>query len=154
MFGVYRPTREFFTHMETSPLPVTGILTYTRHSWPLSSEGSLTWHTYCDTVLPFIMVISEDPWHSHLLPSVRQWSCHYLFLRLGSVAIGDRTPISRTRGERSNSTPPRRLKKSIYTCNVRQNTFVQQLFVYVINAWTEHKIQFIQEGHSDFVSET
>ena len=22
LFGVYRPTREFFTHMETSPLPV------------------------------------------------------------------------------------------------------------------------------------
>ena len=27
-------------------------------------------HTYCDTRHPFIMVISEDPWHSHLLPSV------------------------------------------------------------------------------------
>ena len=76
--------------------------------WPLSSEGSLTRHTYCDTGLPFIMVISEDPWHSHLLPSVWQWSCHYLFLRLRSVATGDRTPISRMRGERSSSTPPRR----------------------------------------------
>ena len=42
------------------------ILTYARHSWPLSSEGSLTCHTYCDTGLPFIMVISEDPLHSHL----------------------------------------------------------------------------------------
>ena len=46
------------------------ILTYARHSWPLSSEGSFTCHTYCDTGLPFIMIISEDPWHSHLLPSV------------------------------------------------------------------------------------
>ena len=46
------------------------ILTYARHSWPLSSEGSLTSHTYCDTGHPFIMVISDDPWHSHLLPSV------------------------------------------------------------------------------------
>ena len=36
------------------------ILTYDRHSWPLSLEGSLTYHTYCDTGLPFIMVISED----------------------------------------------------------------------------------------------
>ena len=71
LFGVYRPTLEFFTHMEMSPLPPwpVKILTYTRHSWPLSSE-SLTCHTYCDTVLLFIMVISEDPWHSHLLPSV------------------------------------------------------------------------------------
>ena len=41
VLGVYRPTREFFTHMETS-----------RYSWPLSSEGSLTCHTYCDRGLP------------------------------------------------------------------------------------------------------
>ena len=83
------------------------ILTNARHSWPLSSEGSLTCHSYCDTGLPCIMVISEDPWHSPLLPSVWQWSCHYLFLRLRSFATGDRTPISRMRGERSTSTPPR-----------------------------------------------
>ena len=37
------------------------ILTYARQSWPLSSEGSLTCQTYCDTGLPFIMVITEDP---------------------------------------------------------------------------------------------
>ena len=24
LYGVYRPTREFFTHIETSPLPVKG----------------------------------------------------------------------------------------------------------------------------------
>ena len=46
------------------------ILNYTRHSWSLSSEGSLACHIYCDTEYPFIMVISEDPWHSHLLRSV------------------------------------------------------------------------------------
>ena len=57
------------------------ILTYARHSWPLSGEGSLACHTYCATGHPFVMVISEDPWHSHLLPSVWQWSCHYLFSR-------------------------------------------------------------------------
>ena len=50
-------------------------LTYARHSWPLSSEGSLACHTYCDTWHPFIMIISEDPLHSHLMPSVWQWSC-------------------------------------------------------------------------------
>ena len=64
LFGVYRPTRELFTHihMETSILPVKGlqILTYARHSWPLSSESSLACHTYCDTGHPFIMVIYED----------------------------------------------------------------------------------------------
>ena len=79
------------------------ILSYAQHSWPLSSEGSLTCHTHCDTGLSFIMVISEDPWHSHLMQSVWQWSCHYLFLRLRSVATWDRTPISRMRGKCSTS---------------------------------------------------
>ena len=72
----------------------------------MSSEGSLTCHTHCNTGLPFVMVISEDPWHSHLMQSVCQWSCHYLLLQLRSVATGDRTPISRMRGKRSTSTPP------------------------------------------------
>ena len=40
------------------------ILNYTRHSWPLSREGSFKCHTHCDTGLPFIMVISEDPWNT------------------------------------------------------------------------------------------
>ena len=57
------------------------ILTYTRHSWPLSSEGSLACHAYCDTGHPFIMLILQDPWHSQLLPSVWQWRRHYLICR-------------------------------------------------------------------------
>ena len=75
------------------------ILTYARHSWPLSNEGSLICHTHCDTGLPFIMVISEDPWHSHLLPSVWQWSCHYLFfydLGLLRPGIEPRSPTCET----------------------------------------------------------
>ena len=48
------------------------IFTYARHSKPLSSEVSLTYHTYCDTSEPLIMVISEDLRHSHLLQSVWQ----------------------------------------------------------------------------------
>ena len=43
------------------------ILTYTQYSWPLSSIGSLTCHTYCDTGQPFIMVILEDTLHMHLM---------------------------------------------------------------------------------------
>ena len=33
LFGVFRPTQEFFTHLETSTLPIEGlqILTYGRH---------------------------------------------------------------------------------------------------------------------------
>ena len=37
------------------------ILTNARHSWPLSIEGSVACHTYCNTGHPFIMLISEDP---------------------------------------------------------------------------------------------
>ena len=61
------------------------MLTYPRHLWLLSSDDSLACHTYVYCVMghPFIMVISEDPWHSHLLQRVWQ-CCHYLFLRLRS----------------------------------------------------------------------
>ena len=60
LYGVYRPTRAFFTHIFITG-EVLQILTYARHLCPLSSEGSLACHTYCDTGHPFIMVISEDP---------------------------------------------------------------------------------------------
>ena len=62
-------------------------ITYARSTWPLSSEVSLACNTYCDTGHPFIMVISEDPWHLHRMFSVWPWSCLYLFLRLKSVAV-------------------------------------------------------------------
>ena len=68
------------------------ILIYARYSWPLTSEGFLVCHTHCDTEHLFILVIFEDPWQSHLLSSVWQRNCHYLFLRLRSVASGIRTP--------------------------------------------------------------
>ena len=70
---------------------------YARHSWPLSSEGSLACHTYCDTGHPFIMVISEDPWHTPIAErSAVELSI--LFLRLRSVAAGIRTPKLRLAG--------------------------------------------------------
>ena len=47
------------------------ILIFARHSWALSSEASLlACHTHCETGHRFIIVISEDPGHSHLLPGV------------------------------------------------------------------------------------
>ena len=63
------------------------ILTYARHSWPLSSEGSLRCHTCCDTGLSFIMVISEDLWHSQLLPS--DWHiCSHIIVQHYKIYIG------------------------------------------------------------------
>ena len=56
---------ENFSLMFTITCEGLQILTYTRHSWPLRSEDPLTCHTYFDTGLPFIIAISEDPWHSH-----------------------------------------------------------------------------------------
>ena len=48
-------------------------------------------HTYSDTGHSFIMVISEDSWHSFTMSSLWQWSCHYLFNKLRSVAARIRT---------------------------------------------------------------
>ena len=50
-----------FIHLETSSLTVKDCkLVYARHLWQLSSEGYLTFHTYCVTGHPFIMDIPED----------------------------------------------------------------------------------------------
>ena len=46
------------------------------HSRSLGSEGSSGCNTYRDTGQPYINVISEDPWHSHLQSSVKQWIYH------------------------------------------------------------------------------
>ena len=63
-----------------------------------------------DTGHAFIMVICEDPWHSHLMSSVWQWSCYYLFYRLRSVRAGIRKPNLPLAGRTLLSTvPPRRL---------------------------------------------
>ena len=69
------------------------IFTYARHSWPLSSEGSLVCHTFCDIGHPLL-------WSSPRNCDT-QCSCHFLFLRLRSVAAGIRTPNLRLRGVRS-----------------------------------------------------
>ena len=72
------------------------------HLQPLSSEGSLACHTHCYTGHMFIMVIPENPWNSHLLPSVWQWRCYYLFYGLWLSRLGFYHPTYRVRGERSN----------------------------------------------------
>ena len=92
------PTPELFTHMETSPLPVKGCKFWT---WAVRVLKRDTGH-------PFIMVISEDPWHSHLLPSVWKWSCRYLFLRLSLSRLGFEHPTFCLRGESSSPLHHRR----------------------------------------------
>ena len=101
---------------------------YAWHLWPVSSEGSLAYHTYCDTGHPFIMVISEDLWHSHLMLSVWQWSCHYLFCRPRSVAAGIWTPRLPLAG--------RTLKRTVYCYIVLfQNGPIWFLFWLILLNW-------------------
>ena len=69
-----------------------GASNYDLYSAHMASEGSLAWHTYCDTGHPFIMVISEDPWHSHLLRA---------FGSGGLSRLGFEHPNFRMRGKRS-----------------------------------------------------
>ena len=84
LFGVFRPTQYSYPIHSYEDVTITGeelnILKYAFELWPFSSEGPSVWHTYCDTGHLFMIVISDDPWHSHLLLSVLQSRYHYLFL--------------------------------------------------------------------------
>jgi hypothetical protein len=59
---VYSRMSNSSTIWRLSPLPVTGlqIYGYARHSGPLSREGSLSCHTYCDTGPRFIRSHLKD----------------------------------------------------------------------------------------------
>jgi hypothetical protein len=59
---VYSHRSNFSAIWRLSPLPVTGlqILAYARRSGPLSREGSLSCHTYCDTGPQFIRSHPKD----------------------------------------------------------------------------------------------
>ena len=85
---------------------------HARHSLPLSSEGSLACHTSSDTGHPYIMVISDDHWYSHLLPfsSRAVTTCFYDLgpsrlgfehPTLGKSRLGFEHPTFRFRGERA-----------------------------------------------------
>jgi hypothetical protein len=66
----YSHTGNFLAIWWLSPLPVTGlhILAYARRSGPLSREGSLSCHTYCDTGPWFIRSHPKD---LHPRPTMR-----------------------------------------------------------------------------------
>ena len=90
----FRPTREIFIHLKTSPLMM---------------KGWIFWHllvTHSNE--RYLTAIPTATRANVLLPSVWQWICHFLLQRLTSVPTGDRTPIFRMRGESPTSTPLRR----------------------------------------------
>ena len=99
--GVYRPTREFLTHMDTSPLPMKGWKFHlcsalmVIEQWEFFQVQHLLWHgpTLYNRQLrgPVTLTpVAERLAEELSLP----------VLRLRSVATGDRIPISRMWGER------------------------------------------------------
>ena len=65
----------------------------TIEQWGFFSVSHLLWHgRYVYHNNGHIMVISWDPWHSHLLPNVKQVRCHFQFLWLRPVIAGIWTP--------------------------------------------------------------
>ena len=79
------------------------ILTYARHLWPLSSEGSLACHNYCDTGHPFIMIISEDPWHCTLCQAFGSEAVTTFFNDFCLSQLGFENPTFRLWGELFNT---------------------------------------------------
>ena len=95
------------------------------HSLPMSNEGSLTCHSYCDTGHPVKMVISEDLRHLLLSPS---------FFRPRSVAVGIRTPNLPLEGRKLLPTAPPPLlwqdKNSQICVLSNHKTHTKELFNY------------------------
>ena len=126
LYGVYRPTREFLSYGDVN---IAGeglqILTYARALWLLSSEGSLTCHTHCNSGLPFKMVTSEDPLHSHLVSSVWQWTWAVAtwFYDLGLSQPGIEPDLPHER-----RTPPRRYIK------FRVWLYLKGMYIFLVNS--------------------
>ena len=83
---VFRPTREFSTlvrrqhyRRRVANFDLCLALTFIEQWWFFMGATPTVTQDY------FIMVISEDPSYSHQLPSVWQWSYHWLFYRCRSV---------------------------------------------------------------------
>ena len=91
MFGVFRPTREFFTHMKTSPLPVKDCKIWQRSAlmaieqWELFSVLHPLWH-------------GASVYNGKLRGPVTLTTCLY---DLGLSRLGFEHPTFRLRGERS-----------------------------------------------------
>ena len=107
LIRVFRTTRELFTYFHHYLWRATDFDLYSAlmaiEKWRSFNVPHLLWH-------------GPTLYNSHLwgpvtltpLPSVWQWSCHYLFQRFRYVPTGNRTVVSHIQGERSTTTPPRR----------------------------------------------
>lgn len=95
----------YVQHIDTGQYKYKVSLGYLWQEFPWSKDipELLACHTYSNTRHPFIMVLSKNHGHSHLLTGVRQWSCHYLFIfDLSLLQLGFKHSIFCMRGERFN----------------------------------------------------
>ena len=122
-------------NLETLPLPVKGF-----KFWPiLGTQGNWAVRiplraTPVTRGIRFIMVISEDPWHSHMLPSVRQCSFYYLFKRLRSVPHRGSNP-DRPHARRTIYTKPPRNRQTprarVDSCKCTLDRYLYLWLIYV-----------------------
>ena len=98
LFGVFCPTREFFTHLDTLPLRVKDC----KFLPMLGTYGH--WHTYCDTGHSFIIFISESRGtHTYC----RTFDSGAVTACFNELSLS-RNPTIRLRGKRSNQLHHRR----------------------------------------------
>ena len=74
--GGGRPTQEFFTHSERSPLPVKGY-----KIWPIIYSALMAIELWRFFNVPRLLWLWISDTHN--VVERWQWSCHYLFYRLG-----------------------------------------------------------------------
>ena len=78
--GIFVPLKNFFTHLETSPLPVKGCkfrpMLGTYGHWAVR----VLWCTTPTVTRGIYRIYNGHLWGpmTHLMPSVLLWSCHYL----------------------------------------------------------------------------
>ena len=105
-------TREFFTHMMMTPLPVKGCkfrpMFGTHGQWAVMffNVPHLLWHwsTLYKIHFPGCLDTRNCCWAF----SSKTFTICFFFLQIRLIPTGDRSPISRMRGEHSTSTPPLR----------------------------------------------
>ena len=134
--GIYRPTRESFTHMRMSPLPVKGCkfrpMLGTHGHWAVRVLKRAT--PTMTQEHPSIMVISEDPWD---IPIAERLSVE-LFLRLRSVAAGNRKLNLPIAGQRCN--PPQIIMKNMSSYNSKANIkCFWESITYILKCFVEGK---------------
>ena len=129
LFGVYRPMHSRIVHSYgNAAIASEGLqmLTYARHSWPLSWKGYLRATPTVTRAYTLYNGHLWEPWHTRCRAFVNR-AVTTLFLRLRSVAKGDRSSISFKWGVRSTSTTfrlhlkwlsPKRFKSHRFQMNI------------------------------------